>query len=142
MLPFFRFLVFLAGAQLAAPAAAPGLMPLPVRTTPGPGKLALDAGFGVAADGCLDPRLDAALDRFVDLVSRQTGILMRSGRPAGAFAATLQVECSGGAASPYPALGVDESYTLDVSAGGRPDQGRDDLGGAAWPGDLRPTDSL
>ena len=118
MLRFFAYLALAAGGGLqASRAAALALMPLPVKAERGPGRLAIDAGFGVGATGCWDARLGAALDRFVERVARQTGIFMTAPRLAGGAGATLRVECPG-ERSEYPALGVDESYTLDVSAEG------------------------
>jgi hexosaminidase len=107
-------LAVLAAAQQAAVAAAPALMPLPVKVEPAAGKLTIDGSFSVAASGFSDARLNAALDRFAALIGRQTGILMLTPHAPDAAAATLRVECL--AAGPdYPTLGEDESYTLDVT---------------------------
>jgi hexosaminidase len=99
-----------------AAAAAPALMPLPVKVDPLPGRLAIDGSFSVAATGSTDLRLESALDRFVARISRQTGIPMLAARPADASRATLRVECGPGAAD--PSLGEDESYQLDVAPDG------------------------
>ena len=106
--------VLLSLAQHAAGAAAPALMPLPVKVEPAAGKLTIDGSFSVAASGYSDARLNAALDRFAALIGRQTGILMITPRPADASAATLRVECIT-AGPDNPTLGEDESYTLDVT---------------------------
>src|SRR5271157_4561752 len=106
-------------AAQAARAAAPPLMPLPVKVETAAGKLAVDGSFSVAATGYTDLRLESALDRFAARVSRQTGIPMLAARPADAgpgpggtpHPATLRVECAGargalgarpGAESPSP----------------------------------------
>src|ERR1039457_4157981 len=94
----------------SALAAAPALMPLPVMVQPATGKLILDATFKAALGGVPDARLDAAVGRFVQRLSRQTGIPMLGLKDA---APKLRVECAG-AGSEYPTLGEDESYTLDV----------------------------
>ena len=119
MLRFFAYLALAVGTPLAGRAAAPALMPLPVKAERATGKLAIGPGFSVSAAGCGDARLDAALDRFADRVARQTGIFPTPGRPADGAGAALRVDCPT-EKSEYPALGVDESYILDVSAeGGR-----------------------
>src|ERR1035438_6628640 len=99
-------------------AAAPALMPLPVTVRPGTGKLTLDATFKAALvsapDARPDPRLDASIGRFVVRLSRQTGIPMLGLKDA---APKLRIECAG-VGGDYPALGEDESYTLDVTSEG------------------------
>src|ERR1019366_5978596 len=90
----------------SALAAAPALMPLPVTVRP--------ATFKAVLVSAADARLDAALGRFVVRLSRQTGIPMLGLKDA---APKLRVECAS-AGSEYPALGEDESYTLDVSSEG------------------------
>src|SRR5258708_24300809 len=90
-------------------------MPLPWKVAAGSGRLTIDSSFRVDTTGYSDRRLQAAIDRFVARVSRQTGIAMRPGTSH----AALQIECHE-SGSEYPALGEDESYQLDVSsAGGR-----------------------
>ncbi len=104
-----------------ARAAAPPLMPLPVKVETAAGRLAIDGSFSVAATGSTDPRLESALDRFAARISRQTGIPMLAARPADASRATLRVECAGvpsGPGAEYPSLGEDESYQLDVAPDG------------------------
>lgn len=103
----------------AAGAAAPALMPVPVKAEPAAGKLTVDASFSVAATGYSDARLESAMSRFVTRVSRLTGIPMLAAKPADASRATLRLECAAPGAE-YPSLGEDESYTLDVA----PDAGR------------------
>jgi hexosaminidase len=113
------------GAAQTTRAAAPALMPLPVKVETASGKLAIDGSFSVAATGYSDPRLEAALNRFAARVSRQTGIPMLAARPPDASRVTLRVECSGvrgalGArpGAEDPSLGEDESYQLDVAPDG------------------------
>jgi hexosaminidase len=91
--------------------AAPALMPLPVKMTSGSGALAIDGAFGATATGPKDARLDAALRRLSDRLSRQTGIPF-----LGPAASTLKVEVT--RAGDGPTLGEDESYTLDVTPQG------------------------
>src|SRR5450759_1284384 len=102
----------------AAFAAAPALMPLPVTVRPATGKLILDSTFKAALvsapDARPDARLDASIGRFVVRLSRQTGVPMLGQKDA---TPKLRIECAG-AGSDYPALGEDESYTLDVTSEG------------------------
>jgi hexosaminidase len=96
----------------AAHAAEPALMPLPAKMEPASGKLAIDGNFRAAATGIQNPRLEAALNRFMARLSRQTGVPF-----LGAESPVLRVECA--AAGPeYPTLGEDESYVLDVTPAG------------------------
>jgi len=113
------------GAAQTTRAAAPALMPLPVKVETASGKLAIDGSFSVAATGYSDPRLEVALNRFAARVSRQTGIPMLASRPPDASRVTLRVECAGvrgalGArpGAEDPSLGEDESYQLDVAPDG------------------------
>ncbi len=98
-------------------AAAPTLMPLPVKVETAPGKLTIDGSFSVAATGYTDLRLESALNRFAARVSRQTGIPMLTARPSEASRATLRVECTA-RGDENPSLGEDESYQLDVAPDG------------------------
>jgi hexosaminidase len=97
-------------AILAQSAKCAGVMPLPWKTVPAAGKLTIDSSFRVAASGYSDRRLEAAISRFVARISRQAGIPMHAGKQK----ATLSIDCREGG-SEYPALGEDESYTLDIS---------------------------
>ena len=105
-----RFAVSFALASAAF--AAPALMPLPVTVRPATGKLTIDNTFKVALTGAPDPRLDAAIGRFVTRLSRQTGIPMLGLKEA---TPKLRVECAAAGAD-YPKLGEDESYTLDIDS--------------------------
>jgi hexosaminidase len=108
---------FLLGCLLTASALfadVPPLMPLPVKIEPSAGGLAIDGKFTVAGD----PRLDAALTRFIVRISRQTGIMISARKPVKSAGATLRVTCANGPVAAYPALGEDESYTLDITPDG------------------------
>ena len=105
-------LALIAGAAQAAQAAEPALMPLPVKMTAGPGKLIIDANF-VVDPGSANPRLTPVVRNFLARISRQTGVPFSPQPPAPADARRLTIQCAGGPA--YPALGEDESYTLDVT---------------------------
>ena len=97
---------------LVVPSAFAALMPLPsTMVTPAQGALKIDASFAVEASGYSDARLERAMKRLVARISRQTGIDIRGGKTA------LKIECRAGG-PPYPALGEDESYRMDVSVDG------------------------
>lgn len=95
-------------------ADVPPLMPLPVKIETSAGGLAIDGKFTVAGD----PRLDAALTRFIVRISRQTGIAIAARQPVKSPEATLHVTCSGRPGPAYPVLGEDESYALDITPDG------------------------
>ena len=107
-------LFMLAGGAIPALfAAEPVLMPLPVKVQATPGKFAINANFVVETVGGANARLAPAVRWFLARVSRQTGVLYAPAPPAAADARRLAIDCAGG--PEYPALGEDESYTLDVS---------------------------
>jgi len=110
--------LFLAGLLTIAALRAdtPTLMPMPVKVESNAGALPIDATFTVSATGPADPRLEAALTRFIARVARQTGIIVTARKPV-AGAATLRVELAGHGPD-YPALGEDESYRLNVAPAG------------------------
>jgi hexosaminidase len=93
-------------------AAAPALMPLPVKMETTSGKLPIDANFVVETVGGSNARLAPAVRSFLARVSRQTGVLYAPVPPPAAEAHRLTIDCAGG--PEYPTLGEDESYTLDV----------------------------
>src|SRR5580700_1042175 len=110
--------LFLAGLLTIAALRADTstLMPMPVKAESNTGALPIDATFTVSATGPADPRLDAALTRFIARVARQTGIMVTTRKPV-AGAATLHVELAGRGPE-YPTLGEDESYELNVAPTG------------------------
>jgi hexosaminidase len=103
-----------AGVTPAVFAAGPALMPMPVKVEAAPGRFAINANFVVETVGGSSARLAPAVRWFLSRVSSQTGVLYAPIPPAPADARRLTIDCAGGAG--YPALGEDESYTLDVSA--------------------------
>ena len=94
-----------------------GVMPWPMKLDSAPGLLAIDGSFAAMAMGCPDARMEGALNRLTARISRQTGIPMGLAKPAEGGRPSLRVECTA-AGSRLPALGEDESYTLDISAEG------------------------
>ena len=105
-------LTLVCGVVPAARGAAPALMPLPVKVEARSGSLAIDGNFNIGAPKCADARVSAAAGRFVERISRQTGIPMMGGRYV-----KLTLACTARGAD-YPTLGEDESYTLEVTPTG------------------------
>ncbi len=102
---------------LALPAcAAPTLMPLPAKTTPGTGRLAVTQSFRVALSGPSDePRVHASALRLVSRLAAQTGMPFNPALEPDATKATLVIAWSSDGL-PVQALGEDESYHLTVDS--------------------------
>jgi hexosaminidase len=94
-------------------AAIPALMPMPRTVAERDGKLPIDGAFSTAMSGYHDARLESALARLKERVLRQAGLIPVPGHASG----SLLVDCAA-AGPPYPTMGEDESYVLDVSASG------------------------
>src|SRR5260370_15396268 len=90
-------------------AAEPRLMPWPASVKTGTGAITIDAGFNIAITGYSDKRLEAAIDRVLTRIPRQTGTQFAGG------GIKLLVECS---APGNLTLGENESYRLDVTTTG------------------------
>jgi hexosaminidase len=89
------------------------LMPLPAQTKPGTGEFLINNGFGITFEGYQEPRLDKAKQRFLDLLSRQTGIPLW--REAALNKPMFFVKTAGPSA-PVQQLAEDESYHLEITA--------------------------
>ncbi|HXP08064.1 MAG TPA: family 20 glycosylhydrolase [Acidobacteriaceae bacterium] len=96
---------------VSAQAALP-LMPLPAQVKPGTGEFLINNGFGVILEGYREPRLDKAKQRFLDLLSRQTGIPLW--REAALNKPMFFVKTAGPSA-PVQEVGEDESYHLEIT---------------------------
>jgi hexosaminidase len=104
---------FLAGG-VQAQAPLP-LMPLPAHVKPATGEFVINNGFGVALEGYQEPRLERARQRFLDVLSRETGIpLWREA----VLNKPLFFINTKGASAPVQEVGEDESYHLQITADG------------------------
>jgi hexosaminidase len=104
------FFSFLAMAQTPS---SLNLMPMPMRVQVGTGQLVVDQSFTAVSTGQSDARLDSGIPRFLDQVSRQTGMQL-NGQPADASNATLVVRAEN-AGRKVQELDEDESYTLEIT---------------------------
>ncbi len=88
------------------------IMPLPSHVAQGQGQFLIDGNFGIALEGYTEPRLKRAQQRFLDTLSRETGIpLWREAQ----FNQPSFVIKTAGPSDPVQQLGEDESYRLEIS---------------------------
>jgi hexosaminidase len=112
VLTFCLAFLSLAGAQRPL-----SLMPMPANVQMAAGQLAIDPSFSVGISGQADARLQRAVERFLDHLRRQTGMVALDMKMADASKATLVIH-SEHPSKDVPELGEDESYALEVSAAG------------------------
>lgn len=96
----------LAAAQTPMQTQLP-IMPWPAQVSMGTGALAIDGQFGIAHEGCKDPRVEALAARMMERVARQTGVPLAYRVPGPRQPAVLAFECKG--------AGEEESYSLEVT---------------------------
>lgn len=89
------------------------LMPMPTRVQIGTGQLVVDQSFTAVSTGQKDARLDSGIPRFLDQISRQTGMQL-NGQPADASNATFIIRAEN-AGRKVQELDEDESYTLEIT---------------------------
>jgi hexosaminidase len=91
-------------------------MPVPAKLQAGTGQWRVQQGLTISLTGPDDPRVRSAAQRFVEHLSRATGIPLRYQSAESANAAiAIRCEHSG---DKVQKLGEDESYVLDVSDAG------------------------
>src|ERR1700722_17228006 len=93
-IPMFAFLMFYAVSAQLAEAQVPGqlnLMPAPASMQMGTGQLVVDSSFSVGIGGTPDPQLRRAVDRFLNNLRRETGMLPLDMSVADASKATFIV---------------------------------------------------
>ncbi len=103
-----------ATAQSSDPDQHLNLIPLPRSVTVQAGQLTLDSHFHAAIDGSHDPRLDAALTRFLDRLDRTCGGIRRAQADAANTSNLLVLKVASPGADPQ-SLDEDETYTLTVT---------------------------
>jgi hexosaminidase len=101
----------------AQPQSAVNLMPMPANQRMGTGRLVIDPAFSVGISGNTDPRLQRAVERFLNDLRRQTGMLPLDMKVTDPSKATLVVRAEH-ANKEVLDLGEDESYSLEVSSTG------------------------
>ena len=89
------------------------VMPLPAHVVPGQGQFLIDSGFAVGLEGYSDSRLASARQRFLETLSRETGIPFSADAPS--HPASFAIKAAAGS-DPVQQLGEDESYHLEISA--------------------------
>jgi hexosaminidase len=89
------------------------VMPLPLHSVPGEGEFLIDGTFGIELKGYTEPRVERARQRFLDTLSRETGIPLWREAAVNEGHFTVQIA---GPSRPVQQLSEDESYRLVVSA--------------------------
>jgi hexosaminidase len=106
----------IAGGQTLSAAPLPPplpLMPLPAQVKPGAGEFLINNGFGIALEGYQEPRLERAKQRFLNVLSRKTGIPLW--REAALNKPQFFIKTTGPSA-PVQQVEEDESYHLQITA--------------------------
>jgi hexosaminidase len=106
----------IAGGQTQPSAPLPPplpLMPLPAQVKPGTGELLINNGFGVTLEGYQEPRLERAKQRFLNMLSRETGIPLW--REAALNKPLFFIKTTGPSAA-VQQVDEDESYHLQITA--------------------------
>jgi hexosaminidase len=88
------------------------IMPVPEHVVAGEGEFIIDGRFGIALKGYKEPRLERARQRFLDLLSSETGIPLW--REAVVNEPHFIIETAGASAS-IQQLKEDESYHLEIT---------------------------
>jgi hexosaminidase len=89
------------------------IMPLPAQSQVGQGEFVIDGSLGIELRGYKEPRLERTRQRFLNTLSRETGIPLW--REAVVNQPHFIIE-TGGPSAPVERLGEDESYHLAISA--------------------------
>ena len=112
------FFLIILSLSWSAPAQEPeslSMMPLPSQSRPGNGEFLIEGSFGIKLTGYTEPRLEHARQRFLDVLSRETGIPLW--REAVANKPNFSVHTEG-PSLPVQQVGEDESYRLAISMSG------------------------
>src|SRR5258708_136317 len=101
-----------APAIFAQAANSLDLMPMPAHIVQGDGQFTIDGNFNVALQGYTEPRLASARTRFMETLSRETGIPFH--KDAKPVQAVFTVKTAA-ASDPVIQLGEDESYHIEIT---------------------------
>src|ERR1035437_7244944 len=104
------FFSFFAMAQIPS---SLNLMPVPAKVQVGTPQLVVDQAFTAVSTGREDDRLDWGISRFLDQVSRETGMQLNA-QPAAASNATLVIRAEN-TGRKVQEFDEDESYTLEIT---------------------------
>src|SRR5581483_11902593 len=111
--------LFLLGAFCYVPAQtsqpALNLMPLPSNYQLGSGQLSIDQSFSVTLAGHKEARLERAVQRFLELLSRRTGMPLANRSVVNDSNARFTITTEH-ASKPVQEAGEDESYALEINA--------------------------
>ena len=113
-LQFLLSVFFFSFFSMAQMPSSLNLMPVPAKVQVGTGQLVVDQAFTAVSTGRKDDRLDRGISRFLDQVSRETGMQLNA-QPAAASNATLVIRAEN-AGRKVQELDEDESYTLEITA--------------------------
>ena len=112
-LQFLLIVFFFSFFSMAQIPSSLNLMPVPAKVQVGAGQLVVDQAFTAVSTGHRDDRLERGISRFLDQVSRQTGMTL-NGQPADASNATLVIHAEN-AGRKVQELDEDESYALEIT---------------------------
>jgi hexosaminidase len=101
-------------------------MPIPASVQMGSGSFKIDASFNVTRTGHSDARLEGALQRFLDRLGKQTGLLLPPWNSPTVAKLRMVVHVDHDS-KPVQELGEDESYVLEVAPSGANISARTDL---------------
>ena len=93
------------------------LMPMPASVKTASGQLVIDPSFSVAISGHTEPRLQRAVEIFLNDLRRQIGMLPLDMKISDTATGTLLIQCDSGTKE-VQELGEDESYHLEISSSG------------------------
>ena len=102
--------LFAGGVRAQAPLP---LMPLPAQVKPGDGEFLINSGFGITLEGFQEPRLERAKQRFLNILSRQTGIPLWREAMLNKPAFFINTK---GSSAPVQQVDEDESYHLQITS--------------------------
>jgi hexosaminidase len=107
--------VLLVSNELVRAQTLLSVIPLPAAAVQGTGNLSVDHGLKVVFEGYTEPRLKRAQMRFLETLSRETGI---PEVPVPPFKGEQFIIKTAGPSAPVQQLGEDESYHLEITARG------------------------